>query len=290
MKCFLILFGVVLLNVTGICAVAIPTLEGRFIDNANVLSSRQCQSLSITLERIKNITGTQIVILTVGTTEGETIESFSKRVVKKWDLEQQKADDFVLLLGAIDDGKFMVKTGALSGWKLSDELCDELIDRVLLPEFKKENYYQGLSGLVSQISIHLDDEVVVKVKEEVVEDVVEEKIVEGEVFATRVDNEAEREYIVESKKYDSRNNGSPMAMLAFLLPILIVVGRLIKKNLWKVLLLTVIIVVFYVMSLSIPLTCVTAFFMTLGFLASGGGPSGLSGGNGSNFNGYGGSW
>ena len=84
--------------------VSIPELNGRVNDLSGILESIQREALEDKLKTIENNKGSQVAIL-IPTTEEETIDQFSIRVVEKWKLGRKEVNDGVLILIATDDRK-----------------------------------------------------------------------------------------------------------------------------------------------------------------------------------------
>ena len=91
--------------------VAVPPLSGRVVDQTGTLSSGDIASLTETLKSLEARKGSQVAVLIVPTTEPETIEQYSIRVVDQWKLGRKGVDDGALLLVAKDDHKARIEVG-----------------------------------------------------------------------------------------------------------------------------------------------------------------------------------
>ena len=80
--------------------VAVPEFQAYVTDQTNTLTTEQIASLENKLVQLEQAKGSQVAVLIVPTTDPETIEQFSLRVVEKWKLGRKKVDDGVLLLVA----------------------------------------------------------------------------------------------------------------------------------------------------------------------------------------------
>ena len=83
--------------------VAVPPLSGRVVDQTSTLSNGDIASLTQTLKDFEARKGSQIAVLIVPTTDGESIEQFSIRVAEAWKIGRKKIDDGALLVVAKND-------------------------------------------------------------------------------------------------------------------------------------------------------------------------------------------
>ena len=152
-----------LLAATALCWVAIsgaqvpvPALTGRVVDQTGTLSPDQQATLEQTLAGFEARKGTQIAVLIVSTTAPEQIEQFSIRVADKWKLGRKKVDDGAILIVAKDDHATRIEVGYGLEGALTDLSSHRIIDEAILPRFKRQDYYGGITAGVDQI-IHVVD-------------------------------------------------------------------------------------------------------------------------------------
>ena len=70
-------------------ALDVPDLKGRINDYANLLSPATEASLESVLKSLESSDSTQIVVLTIDSLRGDSLEQFSMRVVEDWKIGQQ---------------------------------------------------------------------------------------------------------------------------------------------------------------------------------------------------------
>lgn len=136
--------------------VAVPTLTGRVVDQTGTLSAAQQATLDQTLATFESRKGTQIAVLIVPTTAPEEIEQFSIRVADKWKLGRKKVDDGAILIVAKDDRTMRIEVGYGLEGVLTDLTTKRIISEVILPRFKSQDFYGGITDGVAQI-IHVVD-------------------------------------------------------------------------------------------------------------------------------------
>ena len=114
-------------------------------DYANLLSKIDSTNLNIKLRKYSDTTSTQIVIAIIKSTEGEFINYLGAQWGEKWGIGQAKEDNGILILLAKDDRKIGINTGKGVEHLLTDAVSKRIIDRDIIPYFKRNDYYGGLN-------------------------------------------------------------------------------------------------------------------------------------------------
>ncbi|KVG21970.1 hypothetical protein BGV70_07315 [Burkholderia ubonensis] len=133
----------------GMCAradVQVPSLVTRITDETGTLTDEQKVDLEQTLKAFETRKGTQISVLIVPTTEPESIEQFSMRVVEQWKLGRKNVDDGVLLIVAKNDHALRIEVGYGLEGVLTDATSNRIIDDVMVPRFRHGDFYGGISA------------------------------------------------------------------------------------------------------------------------------------------------
>jgi uncharacterized protein len=138
--------------------IPVPALTGRVVDQTATLSPVQQATLDQTLAAFETRKGTQIAVLIVPTTAPEGIEQFSIRVAEKWKLGRKKVDDGAILIVAKDDRTMRIEVGYGLEGVLTDLTSRRVIDEVVLPRFKSQDLYGGITAGVDQIIRVVDGE------------------------------------------------------------------------------------------------------------------------------------
>lgn len=136
----------------------VPKLHRRVTDLTRTLSSGQKYALEKKLALFEKQKGSQIAVLMINSTRNEPIEDYSMRVVEKWKLGRKGIDDGVLLLIAKKDRKLRIEVGYGLEGALNDATAKRVIDNIIVPEFKKRRFYNGInSGIDLLIKIILKE-------------------------------------------------------------------------------------------------------------------------------------
>ena len=139
--------------------VAVPALSARVIDQTKTLTPDQLRTLDQKLREIEARKGSQVVVLMVPTTKPEEIEQFAIRVADKWKIGRKKVDDGVIVLIAKNDRAVRIEVGYGLEGALTDALNKRIIDGAIIPRFKQQDFYGGISAGVDQIGRVIDGEI-----------------------------------------------------------------------------------------------------------------------------------
>lgn len=123
-----------------------PSLVARVTDETGTLTSEQKTAVEQTLKAFETRKGTQISVLIVPTTEPESIEQYSMRVVEQWKLGRENVDDGVLLIVAKNDHAVRIEVGYGLEGILTDATSNRIIDDVIVPRFRDGDFYGGISA------------------------------------------------------------------------------------------------------------------------------------------------
>lgn len=133
-----------LLWIGSATALEVPAHSGPVIDLAGVLSRADQSRLAASLMQFRQQVGPQLQVLVVPALEDETIESYSIKVVDKWQLGSKQKDDGVLLLVATGDRKVRIEVGQGLEGELPDALAGRIIRNGILPLFKQGQMGAGI--------------------------------------------------------------------------------------------------------------------------------------------------
>jgi uncharacterized protein len=125
-------------------ALEVPYLAGRVNDNANMLSAQTIAELEEMLAAHEDSTGNQIVLLTIPTLEGASLEEFAFRVAETWNLGQKDVDNGALLLIVRSDRKLRIEVGYGLEASLTDAITSHIINSVITPRFKRGEFEDGI--------------------------------------------------------------------------------------------------------------------------------------------------
>jgi len=140
-----------MLAVVSAWALDVPPLRGRVNDLAGILSPDAVKRLESALAAFEASDSTQVVVLTVPSLEGDTIEGFSIKTAQKWGIGQKGKDNGALVVVSKGDREVRIEVGRGLEGSLTDALSGRIIDHVIVPEFKKGDFNAGVEQGVEKI-------------------------------------------------------------------------------------------------------------------------------------------
>ncbi len=121
-----------------------PSFQTSVYDYVNLLTKEQKTNLENKLVRYSDTTSTQIVVAIIASTEGENIAYLAANWGEKWGIGDAAKDNGILVLLAKNDRKITIQSGKGVEEFLTDFESKRIIDRIIIPEFKKGDFYSGL--------------------------------------------------------------------------------------------------------------------------------------------------
>ena len=131
--------------------VPVPALTGHVIDQSGTLSAEQKSSLEQTLTAFEARKGSQLAVLMIASSAPEEIEQYALRVAEQWKLGRKKIDDGAILVVAKNDRTLRIEVGYGLEGALNDATSKRIISEVMLPRFKQQDFYGGITAGVEQI-------------------------------------------------------------------------------------------------------------------------------------------
>jgi uncharacterized protein len=125
-------------------------------DFANILSDTERLQLEDTLVQFAHTTSTQIVIVTVPDLDGNEPGDYAFKLGEKWGVGQKDKDNGLVILVKPKQGNSKGQVFIATGYGLEGVLPDAIlnstvINNEMIPRFKENNYFGGISGGVKVI-------------------------------------------------------------------------------------------------------------------------------------------
>ena len=105
-----------------------PELTGRVVDQADVLRSSTEQAIAEQLRAHEAETTNQVVVVTLRSLQGQTIEDFGHELGLHWRIGQAGRDNGVLLIVAPNEREVRIEVGRGLEGTLTDRLAGTIID------------------------------------------------------------------------------------------------------------------------------------------------------------------
>ncbi len=147
----LLLIVLSLMTAISIADEAIPSLRSHVSDLTATLSNQEVAYLEQKLAAFEKAKGSQVAVLIVPTTQPETTEQYSMRVVEAWKLGRKNIDDGVLLLIAKNDRSLRIEVGYGLEGALPDAMAKRIIAEIITPRFKQGHFAEGIDAGIEAI-------------------------------------------------------------------------------------------------------------------------------------------
>ena len=141
----LLLLGA-LLSFSLLAAPQFPALSGRVVDEAHLLSPEQANRLTGALATFEQKSGVQLVVVSLTSLDGNTIEEYGYQLGRHWGIGQKGKNNGVLLIISPEDRKVRIEVGYGLEGVLPDAIAANIIQTRILPEFRRGDMAAGILG------------------------------------------------------------------------------------------------------------------------------------------------
>lgn len=142
--------------------VPVPPLSAHVTDQIGMLNAKQRATLENVLTEYEQRTGSQIALLLMSSTAPEAIEQYSIRVADAWRLGRKGIDDGVILIVARDNPaalrRLRIEAGRGVQGTVTDAQSKRVLQDVIAPYFRQNDFYGGLTAGVAALTALLDQE------------------------------------------------------------------------------------------------------------------------------------
>ena len=128
-----------------------PALTGRVVDDAGVLDASTTTALTQSLAELEQKTTDQLVVVTLKSLQGTSIEDYGYQLGRRWQIGQKDKNNGVLLIVAPNERKVRIEVGYGPEGTLTDAVTKLIIENSILPRFKVADYAGGIKRGVEDI-------------------------------------------------------------------------------------------------------------------------------------------
>ena len=132
-----------------------PALTGRVVDNAQMIEPSVREQLTQQLAAHEQVTGEQLVVVTLPDLQGTSIEDFGYQLGRHWGIGQKGKNNGALLIVARDERKLRIEVGYGLEERLTDAQTSVIIHQLITPAFKSGNFSKGISDGVAAMLVVL---------------------------------------------------------------------------------------------------------------------------------------
>lgn len=128
----------------SLTAPELPALSGRVVDLADLIPAAAESALTEQLAALESKSTDQLVVVTVPSLQGYSIEDFGYELGKAWKIGQQDKDNGVILLVAPNEREVRIEVGKGLEPIITDALASIIIQSTILPRFRRGEFAEGL--------------------------------------------------------------------------------------------------------------------------------------------------
>ena len=126
-------------------------------DLSNIFTQTQRDSLTNKILQYEKQTTNEIAVVTLDSIDG-TIEIYSLNLANEMGIGKRDKDNGLLILLLKSLRKVKILTAIETRRILTDSICQEIIDRRMIPEFKKGDFYKGIDTAIDDIILKWTNE------------------------------------------------------------------------------------------------------------------------------------
>ena len=127
-------------------ALDVPPLTGHINDRAGMLSAQVREELEVRLAAFERSDSTQVVLLTIPSLEGESLEGYAIKVAEAWRIGQKGIDNGVILIIAKADRKMRIEVGRGLEGRLTDLVAGRIIRNEMASRMKGGDIEGGIAA------------------------------------------------------------------------------------------------------------------------------------------------
>jgi len=143
--------AIILALVTLAHALTFPALSGRVVDEAGILDAATRQSLADKVAAVEAKSGDQIVVVTLKSLQGTSIEDYGYQLGRHWGIGEKTRNNGALLIVAPNERKVRMEVGYGLEGALTDAVTRLIIANAILPRFRANDFAGGVVRGVDDI-------------------------------------------------------------------------------------------------------------------------------------------
>jgi uncharacterized protein len=133
-------------------ALDFPALSGRVVDEANILDPQTRAALTEKLAALEAKTTDQLVVVTLKSLQGTSIEDFGVQLGRHWQIGQKDKNNGVLLIVAPNERKVRIEVGYGLEGALTDAVSRLIIENAITPRFRTGDFAGGITRGIDDIT------------------------------------------------------------------------------------------------------------------------------------------
>jgi uncharacterized protein len=137
--------GITCMLIVSAWALTFPALTGRVVDEANIINQATRTALTEKLTALEAKTSDQLVVVTLKSLQGTSIEDYGYQLGRQWGIGQKGKNNGALLIVAPTERKVRIEVGYGLEGTLTDALTKIIIENAILPRFRAADFAGGIT-------------------------------------------------------------------------------------------------------------------------------------------------
>ncbi len=135
----------------------LPKFEHFVNDYSNVFTEKQRLELGMLAKNIETNSGYQIVTVLFPHREGNELFDIAIKAFNENNIWDKERNDGLLLAIATEEKKIRIMVWYGLEWKIPDALASKIIEEIIRPEVKKENFYEAAKKFYEKLPEYLEE-------------------------------------------------------------------------------------------------------------------------------------
>jgi uncharacterized protein len=131
-------------------------------DFASLFTPQEQAALERKLRSYHDSTSTQVYLITIASADGYTLAQLSPEFFKRWGIGQKEKNNGVLILikpkRVGEHGDVFIGTGYGMEGVLPDAYCKRIVEQVIIPHFRQNEFYSGVDKAIDAIIAYASGE------------------------------------------------------------------------------------------------------------------------------------
>lgn len=131
------------------CAYTSPGKPQGFVsDFAGIISATDVPAMESQLKTLREATGIEIAVVTVNSLDGDVVETYAVKLFQEWGIGNKDIDNGLLVIVAPNEREARIEVGYGLEGTVTDIQANNIVQLVMLPNFRAENYSKGIKDSV----------------------------------------------------------------------------------------------------------------------------------------------
>jgi uncharacterized protein len=131
--------------------------DGPVLDLADVMPAADESALNMRLTRYYETTGNALVVVTVTSPEGQTIEQYANGLFNEWGIGDARSDRGVLILLAPNEREARIEVGCGLEGTVTNGFAEQVMQTKMIPEYKQNHFEEGtlaaIDALINRLAL-----------------------------------------------------------------------------------------------------------------------------------------